>query len=151
MSEKIKSIYKRAFFPKADTCAHSVLAWLVHGALDQHGLYGKTHAINQSRITWALKVADPLVAGGWVERNSDVLRLTDKGFTTYCALQLKHPLNITPVTVATKQERFAPIGYLQLEDLDPEKIRPGSLDFLKCPSRVGNKLFYKEGYENGSR
>lgn len=146
--------YTKIFIPKPKTCAHRFLGWLTNGEaplFGDQGLYGRTHSINQSKAMWTKMVADPMLRGGWAEQRGEMVRLTDKGFERYLELQSKFPLDLIEVTKATKVTRFVPVGPYTGNSFNPEDTRPGCNDFLKCPSRVGSKFIFREGYEDGSR
>jgi len=139
----------RRFMPKPGTCAHRVLWLTSRGAASMVDLYPQTHSIGQSKNLWEAKVVNPLVGEEFIERNGDVLRITQKGFAKFCELDLKQPINEVMVTVATKPEKFVPVGNYEGVGFNPDNIRPGATDFLRCPSRVGNQFIYRKGYENG--
>jgi len=47
-----------------------------------------------------------------------------------------------PYTPTTEQvERFKPTGIWTGMDWNPDVARPGASDFLKCPTRIGDKRF----------
>ena len=48
-------------------------------------------------------------------------------------------LNYTPPT--ERVERFKPTGIWTGMDWNPDVARPGASDFLKCPTRIGDKRF----------
>ncbi len=75
-------------------------------------------------------------------RGQTLYGLTPAGLRALNALNsIKEVEEFTPV-VAAKRERFIPQGVYTGEA--PLFTRPGALDFLSCPSRVGNRLIYKE-------
>ena len=47
----------------------------------------------------------------------------------------------TPGTLVDKMDRRALRGM----DMSKVVLRPGALDVLKCPSRIGDTLFYPDG------
>ena len=93
----------------------------------------------------------PLVHGAWVEavriyssaeEDKTLYGLTPAGLRVLNALSsIKAVEEFTPV-VAAKRERFIPEGVYTGETR--LVTRPGALDFLNCPSRIGNRLIYRE-------
>ena len=141
----------RPYAPKAGTGAHKLLWALSRGQETQRQLYNRTHTAGQALGLWREKVMRPLVHGAWVEavkiyssaeEDKTLYGLTPAGLRILNALNsIKEVEEFTPV-VAAKRERFIPQGVYTGEA--PLFTRPGALDFLNCPSRIGNRLIYKE-------
>jgi len=143
-----KQVYKKIYSPKPGTAAHKVLALLFHGQMDERSLYAKTRTAGQSTNLWHAKVLDPLCGGNWVEVNASLYGMTPIGLTMLETLEeVKPQLGGSDPQKATKMRRY-------LEDEDPWTgvsmlpVRPGSMDFLDCPTRVGNKLIYRPDAKN---
>jgi len=141
-----KQVYKKIYSPKPGTAAHKLLALLFYGQLDERSLFAKTRTAGQSTNLWRVKVLEPLWGGQWIELNESLYGLTPIGLTMLGALEeVKPQLNTSDPQKATKMRRYEEALWTGVSMLP---VRPGSMDFLDCPSRVGNKLIYRSEAKN---
>lgn len=120
--------------------SHRILFALTEGFRTSKELKNIVGAINSiSRFDGEYMAR--LIDSGLVERVGDLWRLTDAGSDRIAVLG-------PPEGYCKKKERGLP-NYLEREVYDPKgdqpTYRPGALDHLKYPSRIGNKLFYRDG------
>ena len=145
MSKTIKKVY----VPKPGTAAHKLLALLYSGQREERELFGKTRTAGQSTNLWREKVLTPLWGGGWIELNNNRYGLTPVGLTKLRALEeVKPQLERTSPQVATKPQRYLAAEEGPWTGVSMSPIRPGAMDFLDCPSRVGSQLFYRKEAKN---
>lgn len=143
MSKTIKKVY----VPKPGTAAHKLLALLFYGQMDERTLFGKTRTAGQSTNLWREKVLTPLWGGGWIELNNGSYGLTPVGLTKLQALEESKPqLVASSPQTATKMQRYVEKEFYT--GVDMGSVRPGAMDFLKCPTRVGDQLIYRKETEN---
>lgn len=53
--------------------------------------------------------------------------------------------HIASVAHPSRSPLDAPMAEWRSLDSQIEAVRPGALDFLQCPSRMGNRLYYRDG------
>lgn len=140
----------RGYAPKAGSSAHKLLALLFHGQLDERSLFGKTRTSNQSSNLWRGKVLEPLWSAGWIELNNNLYGLTPSGLEKLQALEDINPqLDSGVPQAATKMQRFVdPSEHGPYTGVSMSSVRPGAMDFLKYPTRVGEQLIYRKDIGN---
>ncbi len=120
--------------------SHRILYALSFGARTSKDLKNVVGAINSvSRFDGEYMAR--LVDGGFVERDPYGWRLTEMGW--YKLGQLGPAKGYMP---KGKEE---PTTYRDRPPYDPKTnqpfLRPGAEDHLKCPSRMGNRLVFRDG------
>ena len=128
----------------ANAGSHRILYALSYGAHTSKELKNIVGAINSvSRFDGEYMAR--LISNGFVARDNDYWHLTKPGREKLDQLGPARGLRLRG-SMATKRIS----GFTSAEIYDPAKYpstprRPGAEDFLEAPSRMGDKLYYRDG------
>lgn len=128
----------------ANAGSHRILYALSFGACTSKELKNIVGAIN-SVARFDGEYMARLIANGFVLRDADYWSLTESGKEKLDRLGPAKGLRLRG-SLATKRHA----GFTSGEIYDPSKYattprRPGAEDFLEFPSRMGNRLYYRDG------
>lgn len=128
----------------ANAGSHRILYALSLGAHTSKELKNIVGAIN-SVARFDGEYMARLVSNGYVARDADYWFLTKPGrekledLGPARGLRLRGSMATQRVSSFSSNETYNPANY------PPLPRRPGSEDFLDCPSRMGDKLYYRDG------
>ena len=155
---RARSIYKRfgeKTMPKAKTTfkfdahsyAHKMLAHLMRESTSDARLRNLIK-YNKNKVQFENEVLKPLISNGDIKSGpNNIFSITNTGADTYMKLQDERPLYIEGDSkIARKRVASASVNYSKYVPLElrPFDGRPGSMDFLKYPSRIGEELIYRK-------
>lgn len=125
----------------ANAGSHKILAALANGPCETKDLKNVVGAIN-SIARFDGEYMARLEYSGYVKRWGDKWQITEVGRAKLSALG---PVGkAKPTTVATSRTTVGE-GIYDPMSVKRTPMRPGSEDFLKYPSRMGNELRYRDG------
>lgn len=102
----------------------------------------------RTKVSFENEVLKPLLhQGAILAHGNNIYSITNMGVDIYMKLQSEAPYYINkPEVKARKKSVEIPTELYVAVELAPYDGRPGSLDFLKYPSRMGNRLIYRKDY-----
>lgn len=126
----------------ANAGSHRILQALSHGPCDSKELKNIVGAVN-SIARFDGEYMARLVRSGYAKRIGDKWLITEDGAAKL--EELGPAKGIHRRSEVTRQTRL-----MERETYQPSKelrppMRPGSEDFLKYPTRIGNRLYYRDG------
>jgi hypothetical protein len=126
----------------ANAGSHRIMYALANGPMHSKELKVIAGAINSvSRFDGEYMAR--LESNGFVKRHGDQWALTKRGHEKLEELG--------PARGMRLKRQYAYQAVLERPNFDPEAHiehtikRPGSMDFLECPTRIGNTLYYRDG------
>ena len=128
----------------ANAGSHRILYALSHGACTSKELKNIVGAIN-SVARFDGEYMARLIANGYVNRDGEYWSLSKSGHEKLDKLGPAKGLRLRGGLATQRMS-----GFRSGEVYDPAKYpglprRPGAEDFLELPSRMGNKLYYRDG------
>jgi len=125
----------------ANAGSHRILAALGDGPCDSRKLKDIVGAIN-SVARFDGEYMARLEHSSYVRRKGDLWYLTEAGHEK---LESLGPVRRPGKTSVAASRTTVGVGILDPKMYQQSWTRPGSEDFLKFPSRMGNKLYYRDG------
>ena len=126
---------------RVNSPTHRVLSAMMGGLATPLAVHKATKTDGQSQNRWSIEVLTPLIERKLIRQTGHVLAVTKDGMELFFDLERKS--NVDLRTMALPRQ----VQLMQTEVLKSDKTqpyqRPGANDFLKHPSRIGNKLVYR--------
>jgi|TARA_R110000822_G_scaffold60171_5_gene149986 hypothetical protein len=127
---------------KAKSPTHRVLAAMMGGLISTTSLHKATKTAGQSHNRWSIEALNPLIQRKLIRQDGYNLAITKDGMELFFDLERKSNINLHTMALPRQVQVMRTEVYKS--DKTTAYVRPGANDFLKCPSRVGNKLVYRE-------
>tara|TARA_R110000822_G_scaffold153944_1_gene293357 strand:+ start:704 stop:1114 length:411 start_codon:yes stop_codon:yes gene_type:complete len=127
---------------KAKSPTHRVLSAMMGGLNSTTALHKATKTAGQSHNRWSIEILNPLIERKLVRQDGYTLAVTKDGMELFFDLERKS--NVDLRTMALPRQVQVMHTEVLKSDKTPPPQRAGANDFLKCPSRVGSKLLYRE-------
>jgi|AntAceMinimDraft_6_1070360.scaffolds.fasta_scaffold41551_3 hypothetical protein len=127
-------------FPNSPT--HRILTILEKAPSSPITLHKQTKTSGQSFVKWSVDILTPLTLRGVIAQQGNAINITNAGLELFYELERKSNVVLAQVALP-RQVRLMHTEVLK-SDKTKAYVRPGANDFLKCPSRIGNKLVYRE-------
>lgn len=127
-------------FPNSPT--HRILTILESASSAPITLHKQTKTSGQSFVKWGVDILTPLILRGLIAQHGNAISITNAGLELFYELERKSNVALTQVALPRQVQLMHTEVYKS--DKTTAYVRPGANDFLKCPSRIGNKLVYRE-------
>ena len=121
---------------------HRVLGVLMSGGTTVVSLHKRTKANGQSLPRWGVEVLEKLVRRKLVKQDSQIVTITNSGVELFYDLERRSNIDVNKVVMPREKPLLHTAGIYDPKG-NVRPMREGSQDFLKCPSRVGNKRNYR--------